>query len=1123
MSKRFILFLLLCIFCGKIASAQISDSFSDQNFKSPLWEGDTLAFLIKDDLLKLNAPTSQKKVSIATQSALSRGVSFQFKVSYSGNPSSSNHARVYLMSEKFPFTTTGNRAFYLKVGGESKNTDRLSLYYLSGLNALLWKSPEGVLLTDKNTLDAEIKVHCDNKGDFEFFIKKNGVWQSLGKKSVGSSIEVAAKYFGITVNYTKTKAKSFAFDDMIVAPYTPQDKTPPHITNISFTSANVLEVKYNEVVEKQSVQNLANHGLPPPYQIQHIGYQDSSISLSVSPDIKRGEFLQYSSKNIKDLAGNKMPSTDTTLQFYYPQTNDLIISELMIDPTPNLGKIPEAEFIEVFNPNDFPIPTAHCVMIVSGKKITFSEKAYFLKNSHTLILNEKDTASFSGVNKLTTTNSYSLRNDTTTLELWGSGTRYDSVFYETQKALPADKRGGGYALEKSPSYNCSTNENWYFSYDENGGTPAQKNSNPPNKTLTWSIQKIQQNGITLKFNQPIRKDNLPVWYLNGNLQQKKPTLLNQKNTNQSLFFQIENPDLTKKYTLSIPNISSCQQNNAKNISLDFGIPSQPTKNSLQINEILYEQTDDVPEFIEIFNPSQFFFQLQQLTISTQKNSSAKPAQISITEPKTIPPNDFLVITNDKKLLLQHFQKHNIDETKIIQTNFSLSNSGTCILIKDTAQKITIDSVCFDPSQHQKKGGGYALEKSPSYNCNTNQNWYFSYDENGGTPAQKNSNPPSKTLTWSIQKVQQNGITLKFNQPIRKDNLPAWYLNGNLQQKTPTLLNQKTTDQSLFFHIENPDLSKKYTLSIPNISSCQQNNAKNISLDFGIPSKPTKNSLQINEILYEQTDDVPEFIEIFNPSQFFFQLQQLTLSTQKNSNTKPAQINIPEPKTIPPNDFLVITNDKKLLLQHFQKHNIDETKIIQTNFSLSNSGACILIKDTAQKITIDSVCFDPGLHFNLFNTESRKGVSIEKIFANKSGSDRKNWTSAIKSYGFGSPTKPNASLQEESTFSGTFSLSQKQISPNQNGIFDQASIQYQNLPSDHLVSVSIWSINGLLVKTLTDKERLGNSGNIIWKGKGNDDRILSTGIYIILVEAYNNLGIKEIIWKESIYLHYLQDH
>ena len=851
--------LLICAFCTKITLAQTTDSFSDKNFQNPSWIGDTTDFAIAQEMLHLNAPTSKNKVSIATLSHLSRKVSFEFKIKYEGNPSSSNHALIYLMSEKFPFTSTENQAFYLKMGGETRNNDLLSLYFFAKNKATkIWSSDKGVLLTAENTLDTEVKAVYDSQGIFEFFIKKNSAWESLGKSATPQP-EIKSEYFGITINYTKSKNKSFSLDDIFIKPHAEKDTHAPQVKYLAFVSSSILKIGYSEKLDEKSALNSDHHSLASPYQIQQITYRDSSISLTISPAIQRGHFVRYTSKNIQDLSSNATTPLDTALQFYYPQKGDLFISELMVDPEPNLGKIPNVEFIEIYNSKDFRIPVQNCFMTISGKQILLSEKGYFPAKSHTMILKKKDTSLFPNLSKVATKASYTLRNDSATLKIGKGDLQYDSLFYQTNKILPTDKRNGGYSLEKHLLADCDGLENWHFSESEKGGTPGK--------------------------------------------------------------------------------------------------------------------------------------------------------------------------------------------------------------------------------------------------INTTQN-----------------NP----LTWKLSGISQKEISLTFSQPINENSLPKWTLN-NIKQKTPPSLQnpKKHTDPQLNFPLQNPDLSKQHILQIPSITSCLKNSSGKISLSFSIPSQPKKENLYINEILYEQTEKIPEFIEIYNPSNWFFAIENISLSIKKTGSEKTNTTKLSHHYIIPPKEYLVLTSDKQALYLHFKNHNIDTSKVLQTNLSLANNGACVYISNNTNHQTIDSVCYDPSLHFNLFDPESKKGVSIEKIHENQSGINSKNWTSAIKKHGFASPTKSNSNAQEKINFEGLFALSQQQISPNANGVFDQLSIQYQNISANHFIKISIWSVEGLLVKTLVDKERLGSRGNVIWKGKGDHGQILPTGIYIVLIETYNKQGVREFIWKKSIYLHYLQ--
>src|SRR5690349_15547079 len=80
--------------------AQVTDDFSDGDFTdAPAWSGNDSKFAVENSVLRLAAPPTSGSAYLSTPSeAINEGV-WEFLVTLDFNPSSSNYARVYLVSD----------------------------------------------------------------------------------------------------------------------------------------------------------------------------------------------------------------------------------------------------------------------------------------------------------------------------------------------------------------------------------------------------------------------------------------------------------------------------------------------------------------------------------------------------------------------------------------------------------------------------------------------------------------------------------------------------------------------------------------------------------------------------------------------------------------------------------------------------------------------------------------------------------------------------------------------------------------------------------------------------------------------------------------------------------------
>ena len=125
------LFIWLFLLTPVLGFGQFIDDFSDGDFTAnPVWSGETSNFEVDGaQKLHLNAPAESDTSYLSTSSEAIDDATWEFYVEYAFNPSSSNVARVYLVSNNANLQEPLN-GYYVRVGGETE--DRISLYRQDG-------------------------------------------------------------------------------------------------------------------------------------------------------------------------------------------------------------------------------------------------------------------------------------------------------------------------------------------------------------------------------------------------------------------------------------------------------------------------------------------------------------------------------------------------------------------------------------------------------------------------------------------------------------------------------------------------------------------------------------------------------------------------------------------------------------------------------------------------------------------------------------------------------------------------------------------------------------------------------------------------------------------------------
>jgi hypothetical protein len=153
--------------------------------------------------------------------------------------------------------------------------------------------------------------------------------------------------------------------------------------------------------------------------------------------------------------------------------------------------------------------------------------------------------------------------------------------------------------------------------------------------------------------------------------------------------------------------------------------------------------------------------------------------------------------------------------------------------------------------------------------------------------------------------------------------------------------------------------------------------------------------------------------------------------------------------------------------------------------------------------IDGFHYSEEMHFIMLN--STEGVALERISPDRLGDEPGNWHSAAETAGFGTPGCENSQYLANWTGGSGFSLNATLFSPDGDGMEDQLGISYHFAEPGKLLSILVFSSDGMLTKTLVNNEMPGTSGLFSWDGTMDDRTPAGDGIYIIYAEALDMDG------------------
>lgn len=89
--------------------------------------------------------------------------------------------------------------------------------------------------------------------------------------------------------------------------------------------------------------------------------------------------------------------------------------------------------------------------------------------------------------------------------------------------------------------------------------------------------------------------------------------------------------------------------------------------------------------------------------------------------------------------------------------------------------------------------------------------------------------------------------------------------------------------------------------------------------------------------------------------------------------------------------------------------------------------------------------------------------------------------------------------------GEITLSPEIISPDNDGMDDFATINYQFPETGYVANITIFDGAGRPVRYLQRNVLNGTKGFYRWDGLGEKNQVLPVGIYVVLTEVFNLLG------------------
>ena len=564
--------------------------------------------------------------------------------------------------------------------------------------------------------------------------------------------------------------------------------------------------------------------------------------------------------------------------------------------------------------------------------------------------------------------------------------------------------------------------------------------------------------------------------------------------------------------LTIFKICDELDNCSENITAGF-TPIWAEPGDVVIAEIMADPLPPVSlpeeEYLEITNTTEFAFNLTGWRIASENQSSFFPE--SVVNRK----ENIIICSVTDTSLFSSFGK-----VVGLKSFPSLTDAGKIILLMDSEGNM-IHGVEYSWEWYNdqlKKNGGWSLEMIDTrYPFNTDYNWRASVSGTGGTPGKNNSvsgNNPDISFHGIKNVFAENDTNLKvtFTEPVKDLEL---YKDQILIDGTPasSISPGEPLRRHFYINTGNPLLIRHpYLLELPRaVSDFSGNNIENNTYIFGLSEQAQRNDVIFNELLFNPYPGDADYIEFYNRSDRIIDVSQLyVVSINEESGDTSDLINVSETHTclLPANFYAVTTDREAVINRYFSSYQSSVYEVKKLPSMNDDEGHLLLLN--RQLDLIDEVRYDETMHYSLLS--NYEGVALERVNPDVSSLDSKNWHSASETSGWGTPGTRNSVFIESGISGDNISLSSKRISPDNDGIEDLLLIGYDLAGNDNVISVLIFDETGTLVNRLAENLLAGPRGYLTWDGTSGDGSLLRSGIYIILVNVFDDRG-KTTRWKK----------
>ena len=564
--------------------------------------------------------------------------------------------------------------------------------------------------------------------------------------------------------------------------------------------------------------------------------------------------------------------------------------------------------------------------------------------------------------------------------------------------------------------------------------------------------------------------------------------------------------------LIIGSLCDKRENCTENVNVQFSY-QPPGTGDIIFSEIMADPAPAVSlparEYLEIYNRTSGSISLKNWNLATETQNYPFP-------PVVIGPHEYMILCQmqDTSLFRAYGRVAGMK-------NFpALTDAGKIIALTSSSGDLT-DGIEYSSDWYRdilKSEGGWSLEIiDMSYPFSSGDNWRASVSRTGGTPGRENSvagcNPDVSFIgVTNVFPEDSMKISLSFSEtvPELSAEMISIGMNGSgIQDLTSSdkllrrflVVPAETLKRKQIYSLEADDRIRDYAGNTMQVNSFM----------FGLPMQAATGDVIFSELLFNPLPGGADYIEFYNCSDKIIDVSRLGVVSVSTgtSDTSGLYYLSQEHRCLLPGEYYAITSGRRTVCEGFISSEPERIFEVSSMPSMPDKGGHLILLNR-QLDVIDEVFYDDAMHFSLLGTT--EGVALERTRLSGLSSDRTLWHSASETSGWGTPGAPNSAVPEHMFNDDQVTLSTTRITPDNDGNQDWLEIGMKFRGNGNIVSVAVFDEYGGFVRKLADNLLAGTEATIMWDCTVDNEKLVSPGVYILLVTVFNDAGkVKK--WKK----------